>query len=361
MKMVFKIILSIVVLVVIGLTILIVYATITKYRPQEKELLFYDKKPAILSGKAKLSLLTWNVGYGGLGEDMDFFYDGGSKTRTSYEQTLINYNKILSYLYQNKHKDFILLQEVDKKARRSYNINMYDSLQNKMEDFIFVYGKNYNVRFVPLPIYKPMGHVNSGIVTISNHNPFISERHSYPGSYSWPTNLFNLERCFTLNRYQVDNGRELVIINTHNSAFDDGNLRKKQMEHLKTVLTKEYNKGNYVIAGGDWNQCPPGFKPDFFFNDFDTVDLMYISENYLPKWQWAYDNTVPTNRRLSKPYDPAKSLTTVIDFFLVSPNIKIIDVRGIHLDFKHSDHNPVKLEVQLLGDNTINNIIALGD
>ncbi len=323
MKVFLKVFILIIVLVVFAVVALVLFATITKYRPPERKQLLSNERPTILSETAELSLMTWNIGYSGLGDDMDFFQDGGRKMRTSLERTLHNHIQILYFLQENQDKDLILLQEVDKKARRSYNINTLDSIRNIFTGASIIYGKNYDVRFVPKPLSAPMGHVNSGIVTVSDAAPFIAERHSYPGSYPWPNNLFNLQICFTLNRYPVENGRELVVINTHNSAFYKGELREKQMNHIKEILVEEYRKGNYVIAGGDWNQCPPNFKPDFHFNHFDTIDLVRIPKDFLPDWQWAYDNKVPTNRRLQEPYYPAETLTTLIDYFIVSPNIKI--------------------------------------
>ena len=72
-----------------------------------------------------------------------------------------------------------------------------------------------------------------------------------------------LDRCFMVNRYPLENGKELLVINTHNEAFDPGEIRKAQMAYLKEFLLSEYAKGNYIIAGGDWNMSPPDFKPEF--------------------------------------------------------------------------------------------------
>ncbi len=352
-KKILKFLMGLIIFLILVIGGLILFATLTRYSPEEKTLILHIDQPTVFSDTAQISVLTWNIGYAGLGDDMDFFYDGGKSMRTSRERTLENHRAILDFIRKNGHKNFLFLQEVDKESKRSYRINTLDSLQQLMPDTWHAYGKNYDVRFVPVPFYAPMGKVNSGIVSSSHAAPITSERFSFPGSYPWPSNLFNLQRCFLLNRYPVDNGRELVVINTHNSAFDDGNLRIKQLNYLGNILEKEYEKGNYVIAGGDWNMCPPDFEPEFFFNRFDTMDLMHIPKDFLPEWQWVYDATVPTNRRLQTPYDPATTLTTLIDFFLISPNIKTLEVRGEHLDFKHSDHNPVLARFQLLGDRTI--------
>ena len=42
-----------------------------------------------------------------------------------------------------------------------------------------------------------------------------------------------------------------------------------------------------------------------------------------------------------------KTFTTLIDFYLVSPNVEILEVKTIDLDFKYSDHQPISLKVKL--------------
>ena len=330
------------------LAFMVLHAHLTYFRPADQSTLFLSMHPDTIHSSDTIRIMTWNLGYAGLGDDMDFFYDGGKQVRTSRERTLYNLQNIHSFIQSQASSDFFLLQEADKASRRSYYINMPDSLKRVLPGYHHVFAKNYNVRFVPVPWYSPMGKVVSGIVTSSKHTPISAKRISFPGNYPYPGRLFNLQRSFTLNRYLLNNGKELVLINTHNSAFDDGGLRKKQMDFLKNIMIEEYQHGNYVIAGGDFNQCPPDFEPDFFFNLFDDVDVMYIPEDFLPGWHFVYDATVPTNRRVIAPYNPATTKTTLIDFFIVSPNIKPLKVEGIHLDFRHSDHNPVKAEFLLI-------------
>ncbi|NJM15622.1 MAG: hypothetical protein HC896_09855 [Bacteroidales bacterium] len=93
-----------------------------------------------------------------------------------------------------------------------------------------------------------------------------------------------LDRCFLLQRFGLSNGKQLVVINTHNSAYDDGTLRNLQMNYLKTILKNEQASGNYIIVGGDWNQCPPGFIPNYNGHVFDSVQLKTITQDYLINW-----------------------------------------------------------------------------
>ena len=54
-------------------------------------------------------------------------------------------------LQQNDSLDFIFLQEVDKKARRSFHENQVEMLAELMPAFESVFAVNYDVKFVPLP------------------------------------------------------------------------------------------------------------------------------------------------------------------------------------------------------------------
>ncbi|MEN8201420.1 MAG: endonuclease/exonuclease/phosphatase family protein [Bacteroidota bacterium] len=327
----------------------LVFATVDDYRP-EKVTSYLNNNPSDqIADTSELNLLIWNIGYAGLDASMDFFYDGGEQMRPDEEGVLNNMNGISSTLSTFVNYECILLQEVDKNSKRSYHINEYEVIKNLFKDYHFSFGKNYNVAFVPIPLKEPMGKVESGLMTLSKHSPLSVERHSFPGNYSWPMKLFMLDRCFLVNRFVMDNGKELIIVNTHNSAYDDGSLRSMQMSFMKTFLLGEYRKGNYVIVGGDWNQTPHGFAPELPSHHFDTINLTYVEKDYPgPEWIWAFDPQLPTNRRVASPYDRSSSLTTVIDYYLLSPNVQIEEVETIDVDFKYSDHQPVRLRARLL-------------
>ncbi len=354
MKKILRIFLRITVILIIGFLSLIVYALISDYRPAEKEIISQSDNPSILNNALTFTLLTWNLGYAGLDQNMDFFKDGGTKVITPKDKCLDNISAIGNFLKMNDTIDFILLQEVDRKSKRSYRIDEYQGLSEKLAGHYPFFAKNYDVFFVPVPPAKPMGKVLSGIAIYSKYIPASSTRYSLPGDFGFPTRLFYLDRCFMVNRYKIENGRELVIINTHNEAFDEGGtIRKAQMESLREFVQNEYKTGNYVITGGDWNQYPPDFKPAFsgnkeFTGQIGNFNLKGIESDFLPgDWRWNYDPSTPSFRTLMAAYDPATTPTSVCDMFLVSPNIESVSVKCHHLDFKNSDHNPVIIQVKL--------------
>jgi endonuclease/exonuclease/phosphatase family metal-dependent hydrolase len=354
LKKILKAFLIIITTLVLGFIGLIIYAMISDYKPEVKETISQSDSPAKLDDSLTLTLLTWNIGYAGLDKNMDFFKDGGTKVITPEENFRENISMIGDFLMNNDTIDFILLQEIDKNSKRSYRIDQYQRLSEILSGHFPSFAKNYDVFFVPAPPSNPMGKVLSGIATWSKFIPESSARYSLPGDFGFPTQLFYLDRCFMVNRYRIENGKELVLINTHNEAFDaGGKIRKAQMEMLREFVLNEYNSGNYVIAGGDWNQNPPGFKPAFrmnkeFTGQIGNFYLMGIESDYMPEeWNWIYDPATPSFRTLITAYDLTTTPTSVCDFFLISPNMESVSVKCPHLGFANSDHNPVLIQVKL--------------
>jgi len=348
MKKFFKMLLFVVIGIVGLFALFLIFATLNDYRPEPQINVFTSDSATIISDSAEITLMTWNVGYCGLNAEMDFFYDGGKHVRPNLQTVENNIKGTEDYLKTHQNIDFLMLQEVDEKSKRSYKINQIEKFGTIFPNYTKTVGINYKVFFVPIPLKEPMGSVLGGITNYSKFTPSTSDRYQFPGNFSWPTNLFMLDRCYLVNRYPTTNGKELLIINTHCTAYDDGTLRDEQMAFLKIFLQEEYKKGNYIIVGGDWNQSPPNFKPEFVNNKMDNQDRKDIETDYLPEWTWFYDSKTPSNRRVSAPYNPKTTLTTVIDFYLLSPNVKGISVHTEDLGFKYSDHQPVIARVKLL-------------
>lgn len=312
--------------------------------------------------KDVLTFANWNVGYGGLGKESNFFYDSGGfltskgkMIRAPKSNVEKNIKGAVSFL-KEQTVDFYLFQEVDKNSKRSYYINQHQQYIDARKDYAATFAINYKSARVPLPVFefwRVMGKMESGLGTYMKYKPTQSTRYQFPGNYGWPTRIFQLDRCFALHRFKTKNGKELIVINTHNSAYDDGTLKKQQMEYMRKLLVSEYEKGNYVVVGGDWNQCPPGQD----FDAFSPSDLkgrnyvqMNIPKDYLPQdWQWAFDSTVATNRKLTDAYEEGNTFVTLIDFYLVSPNVEIQKTQGVNQNFEYSDHQPVLLTVKLKG------------
>lgn len=296
-----------------------------------------------------LSVVTWNIGYCGLGAEMDFFYEGGTMVRPEKETFDKYLGGVMERLDSFENPDIILLQEVDTLAKRSWYANQYRLIRNKFTGYRSFFALNYNA-WVPMPVMQPMGKVQAGLMLMGKATPTGVERHAFGSGYTWPMSLFMLKRCYLLARYNTGNGRQLVMVNTHNSAFGDAaEIREKELSQLKTLMLEEYSKGNYVVIGGDWNQNPAVFDSTAILDKYLVKTIQPpIPADFLPSgWQYAYDPQYPTNRDVDIPYADGKTKTTLIDFFVLSPNLGLISAKTIPNGFKESDHQPVSMKIVL--------------
>ena len=343
MKKLLKIIIAFIVSLILLFGIFLIYSTLADYKPEPIEKIS-ESEGTVINVYDTLNVFNWNLGYCGLGDDMSFFYDGGEKMRTSKERTLENLQNIQKQINKHDSIHFYLFQEVDKKSRRSYKTNQMDSIGAIIPEHYGSFALNYKVAFVPSPLKNPMGKVFGGLASFSKYEPFNVTRFSFPGNYSWPVGLFFLDRCFMVQRFYTSNGKELLVINTHNSAYDDGSLRKQQMKIMNTFLLEEYKKGNYILVGGDWNQNPPKQGMTSDEEKEGHLTRIRIASDFMPEgWDWQYCEKTPTNRMIDEVYNPEKTVTTTIDFYLLSPNLRAIAQKNIDLQFKNSDHQPVLL------------------
>ncbi len=335
-----------------------------EWRPQQVERLVggavgravtVEEGGSLLHRGDTIRLVSWNIGYAGLGDDMDFFYDGGTRMRTSRERTERNLRRIVDFLSGEaasagggKRKpaaDFILLQEVDVDSRRSYRLNEFDSIRRALAaaGYDGWRGLNYRCDFVPIPLREPMGRVESGVATFSRWRPVQVVRYAYPGGFSFPVRLFNLKRCLLSTWIPVrdlETGHidTLFINNTHNTAYDTGGMRNGEFAFLRSLLAGR----RYTVTMGDWNSSPAGYCPareaveDPYFSPWPIDRADFPSE-----MTFVYDPETPSVRYGYEPYRAGKTTTTLVDFALCGPGVEPIGVETLDFGFKNSDHNPV--------------------
>ncbi|MFI3321201.1 MAG: hypothetical protein R3Y50_01595 [Rikenellaceae bacterium] len=324
--------------IVIFFAVFLVYATIWEWRPKEVENVAYTSTlPRPLTSDT-ISIISWNLGYGGLGAEMDFFMDGGNQSVATRENTIKNIENIKQFLRENSNIDFFLLQEVDSFSKRNYDINLYGEIVQSLPYFTPYFALNYSSPYVPIPLSDPIGRVNSGLLTLSKTPAFEAKRVSFPQYKSYPVRLFHLKRAFLQTKFKSKNGGVIDIINTHNSAFDNGDSRRGEMNFLASELSK---LSSFVVAG-DWNAAPPLYRlskqesEDKYFSPI-VVDSLEFGKGV----NFAVDYNGKSSRYNNMPYNKNLSTTTLIDFGIYSSNIKCLDVEIIDLGFENSDHNPV--------------------
>ena len=350
MKKILKGLLVLPVTAVVGAGGLLGFLTATEYKPADVETLEVRTLDAEALGPVPsddLSVLSWNIGYAGLGKEQDFFMDGGSHARPGSAELVNQYLDGIRDSIEKQDADLVLLQEVDTDASRTYGIDETTALIQASG----VHALNYSCAFVPVPL-PPMRKVHSGLFTTADYAMTDAQRIALPNPFSWPMRAANLKRCLLVNRLPVEGSdKELVLVNLHLEAYDDGEGKAAQTRQLMDLLQEEYEKGNFVIAGGDFNQVFPGSLEVYPNNHPELWEVGALEESSLPEgFRYAFDTATPTCRLLNQPYDPADTENTqyyVIDGFIVSPNVSVEAVETVDLDFENSDHNPVRMTVDL--------------
>ena len=352
MKKILKVLLILVLIVIAAAALLFGWLTAAEYRPapvEDAEVLRTGENASLAVGDS-VTVLSWNVGYGGLGKDSDFFMDGGKDSKSADRETVGRYLEGIHRTIVDQDPDLVLLQEVDTDSSRTYGIDERGLLAQGMSSQTFAF--NYSCPFVPIPM-PPIGKVHSGLFTMTNGVEIErAERISLPCPFTWPTRIANLKRCLLVSYLPVvGSDHQLVLVNLHLEAYDDGEGKVAQTNQLREFITAEYEKGNYVIAGGDFNQIFPGSLARYPNTHPENWEPGVLDANLLPDgWALAYDLRTPTCRLLNQPYDPSDTVGTqyyVIDGLIVSPNLTVKSVETIDAQFENSDHNPVRLEVVL--------------
>lgn len=349
-----KLLLVLVLIAVIGVGGLLGWLSYTEYKPADVEQMAFFATTidadALPAGES-IDVLSWNIGYAGLGAGSDFFMDGGKNSRSADKMQVSEYLAgIYSTIYNGEREpDLILLQEVDTDSSRTFGINQAEQLGRGNA----VHALNYSCPFVPIPM-PPMGKVNSGLLTTTRYDVESAERISLPCPFSWPLRIANLKRCLLVSYLPIEGSdKQLVLVNLHLEAYDDGEGKIAQTRVLNDFLQSEYAKGNYVIAGGDFNQIFPGGLDAYPNAHPDLWTPGLLTEDMLPEgWSYAYSLDVPSCRLLNQPYNPADTANTqhyVIDGFILSPNVELESVENLDLGFADSDHNPVHISVKLAG------------
>ena len=353
-KKVFKIVLIILGAVLLLAAGLILWLSVCEFKPADVTDVKVENNSQVgdLSPfpDQELTVISWNIGYAGLGKESDFFMDGGENVSSAdQDDVTASLLGIYKQLYTGDNQAGIyMLQEVDKNSARTYGMDESDCLGI----YNSTYALNYSCPFVPYPL-PPIGRVNSGLLTTTMYDIDSSERISLPCPFDWPVSTANLKRCLLVSYLPIEgSSSKLVIVNLHLEAYDDGEGKIAQTKQLREFIQSEYEKGNYVIAGGDFNQVFPGGIEKYPNEHPELWEPGIITEDIMPEgWSLAYDLETPSCRLLNQPYDPEDIENTqyyVIDGFIISPNVELISVETLDAGFEFADHNPVQLKVKLI-------------
>ena len=352
--------------IVLGILILallayIVYLYASYYRIEDNQELVVEAPvddtttgaAAVLATDTEYSAVTYNIGFGAYLPDYSFFMDGGTSSWAESPETVQYAINGAGELVKSLDPDFALIQEIDLDATRSYHTNEYEMLRSSLSEYTTVFAQNYDSAFLFYPFTQPHGSSRSGLGLFSRYPVSSALRRSFPISTSF-SKFFDLDRCYSVSRIPVDNGKELVIFNLHMSAYGNSDaIRQGQIEMLCNDMAKEYEAGNYVLCGGDFNHDLKASEEDAencesWAFPFPRTELpehfafcldLLSSEEREALWNSA--------RNADMEYVPGVTYTVTLDGFIISNNIECLSYENVNTGYSYSDHDPVKMEFVL--------------
>ena len=288
----------------------------------------------------QLSILTWNIGYAGLGEESDLLTSHGKMILPpSQEAIMKNEKAIVEYLTRSK-RDVYLFQEIANYRVLGRKSTILDGISTALEEYTTYYSGL--IKFGALLFRIKAGNALSSRISIKRVDrvDLPLERDSMWG---------RIQKRHMLVAFIPENGgKQWVIINLHLSVLDRNALvRKEQLERVSDYMLMHYYDGNYVVIGGDWNLRLADTNWPHTTHEEDLFWVHDLPKSWTPqRWQWGVDTSTPTVRTDQNPYVEGENYTTIIDGFLVSPNVEIDKVQTSSMDFAYSDHNPITIWVR---------------
>ncbi|MBQ1262846.1 MAG: endonuclease/exonuclease/phosphatase family protein [Oscillospiraceae bacterium] len=297
----------------------------------------------------KIKILTFNTGYGALGEEADSKKEGGKGKRQSADAVLKNIRGI-SEIVNLSSADIMLLQGVDVDSYRSRYVDEYDYYLNN-GSYIGAFAKDHSARSTSLlPPYKK---VTSGLLTLSRKNMLLAERISLPKGYGGLSAPTNPKRAMLVSLFDVEGSdKKLAVINLELDAYTNKANYDKQLSAAVNFAKKLYENGYYVVCAGGFNAQLDDTSSRYPLNDRNAFTPKTFNSSKLESgWLLSYDPSVATARILNAPYDAKapyeERQVYVSDGFITSPNVEIKNVVTVDQQFRYSHHNPVLLEISL--------------
>ena len=358
------------------------YILLAYYRIEDNLVLSVDDGTnKIVSTSTAYKISTYNIGFGAYSQDYSFFMDSGynpdgsvvtGKHGTAVSKDECNFNTTGAIAtVAGLDVDFALFQEVDIKSTRSYKINQYDLMKQAFDGYDTTFANNFHTAFLPYPLHDMHGAVNAGMATFSKYQIDSSVRKSFTIATDL-SKLFDLDRCFSANFVPVDNGKTLVIVNVHMSAYDKGGvIRQVQKQELSNFLQEMTNLGHYVIVGGDYNHDLLMYNPSYNYTESQIAykdQIQQLNPDWLKhffdqdgnhglpsNYTIVASNNAPTCRDASMEWVPGFNFVSAVDGFIVSSNVQVNYVQTVVTQngnkgidgFAYSDHEPVLMEFVL--------------
>ena len=330
------------------------YLVLSYSRIEDHQALTPAGEPASgnLDADGEYTIVTQNCGFGAYTPEFTFFMDGGTQSWAKDKETVVYDINGLADAAASYDPDFVLFQEIDTGSTRSYHVDEHVLMSEKFPGYAEVFAVNFHSAFLMYPFTQPHGTCNSGILTFSRAAITSAERRSLEISTSF-SKFLDLDRCYSVSRIPVSDGKELVLYNIHSSAYGGSDaIRTSQMTQLFTDMKAEYENGNYCVCGGDFNHDFTGNSGEVLgfggdeYGWAQPFPVALIPEGIHQCLAYDDPELIPTCRNCDVPAGPDCAVF-VVDGFIVSDNVSVTELHNIDAGFAYSDHNAVVMKFRL--------------
>ena len=233
-----------------------------------------------------LSIMTWNIKFGGA--RIDFFFDcHGDEVLMTKVETESNL-AALATVINNIDPDILFIQEADVSSKRSAYVNEVQWLLNNTKLNYAVYASQWRADFVPS---DGVGPVDSGNAILSRWPIKNAQRIALPeiASQDALTRYFYLKRNYLKAEINPATGKTVNLLNIHTSAFAQDDTGKQQLDIFLAELNQLEADNKNFIAGGDFNTLPPGSTKSKDFPDSVCTDQDFQADDFSGKLDWLSD------------------------------------------------------------------------
>lgn len=247
-----------------------------------------EQEDALPNAGSDLSLVSWNLGYAGLGEGSDFFKDLGSNTRPPSAEAVDGNIAGIRQALASMPAAIYLFQEMARPSYVNYRRDLLGQISAALPEHAQTYVGDFATSLVPPPFSISIG--NASFVGVAAQvDRFVLE-----GQIE--RYFLVASRVYSVHIIRLSGPVPWTVLNIHLSAFDAENEGRREIQAREVIALAEaeYRAGRCVVIGGDWNMrlretgFPHATEDRFLFWIRDLVPDLLPSD-----WTWAVDTTFP--------------------------------------------------------------------
>lgn len=286
----------------------------------------------------ELTVVSWNIHYGG-GPTLEV---GRGQTR----EEVLGYLDAIAAFIRSTNADIVALQEVDRSAIRSHDIDQMEWLQEATGLNYAAWTPTWDAGWVPHPGLNPgkhIGRVRSGQVVLSRF-PLSNDSHirlPQPPQSMPLYNRFYLHRHLSDVTVQVGSSIALRVVNAHLEAFHAENRQR----HAETAVNTIGSQTERTLLVGDMNCTPPEARLRSGFPDEPETDMSEDNTIGMLRGVDGMQEVVPDSVYTAAESDwftfPASAPNRRLDYIFHGERLALVSAEVPKLSPSPSDHLPV--------------------